>query len=97
MFEAGAHFGYSKTRRHPSTAPYIFETKNRVDIIDLEKTEEMLKKACEFAKTLGKENKVLLFVGVKPESRNATQESALSIDMPYIIERWRGATLNNFC
>lgn len=62
MFEAGAHFGYSKTRRHPSTAPYIFGTKNRVDIIDLEKTEEMLKKACEFAKTLGKENKVLLLL-----------------------------------
>lgn len=96
MFEAGAHFGYSKTRRHPSTAQYVFGTKNRVDIIDLEKTEVMLKTACEFVKTLGKENKVILFVGVKPESRNATQEGALSIDMPYVTERWIGGTITNF-
>lgn len=96
MFEAGAHFGYSKTRRHPSTAPFIFGTKNRVDIIDLEKTEEMLKKACEFVKTLGKENKIILFVGAKPESRNATQEGAFSIDMPYVTERWIGGTITNF-
>ena len=45
MIDAGVHFGYSKTRRHPSTKPYIFDTKNGVDIIDLTKSEELLKKA----------------------------------------------------
>ena len=63
MFTAGAHFGYSKTRRHPSVAPYIFGVKNQVEIIDLEKTEELLEKALAFIVTMAKEGKQVLFVG----------------------------------
>ncbi len=96
MFDAGAHYGYSKTRRHPSVAKYIFATKNKTDIIDLEKTAVMLGDAAEFIKTLGARNKTVLFVGTKPEAREAVKNAAESLNMPYVIERWIGGTLSNF-
>lgn len=96
MFTAGAHFGYSKTRRHPSTAAYIFATKNKNDIIDLEKTEALLMKAEAFVKELAASGKNLLFVGVKPEAKKAVYEGALHVDMPYVIERWVGGAITNF-
>ncbi len=96
MFQAGAHYGYSKTRRHPSLSSYIYATKNRTDIIDLEKTNVMLNEASEFIKSLGARNKVVLFVGTKPEAREAIKNAAESLNMPYVIERWIGGTLSNF-
>lgn len=96
MFKAGAHFGYSKTRRHPTSSPYILGTKNRVDIIDLEKTTTLLEKAEEFAKTLGAAGKTLLFVGVKPEAKRAVESVAQSLNQPYVIERWVGGIITNF-
>lgn len=96
MFEAGAHYGYSKTRRHPSVSSYIFATKNRTDIIDLEKTGVMLHEAKEFIKSLGARNKVVLFAGTKPEAKDAVKKAAESINMPYVTERWIGGTLSNF-
>ncbi|MCX6755418.1 MAG: 30S ribosomal protein S2 [Candidatus Nomurabacteria bacterium] len=96
MFEAGAHYGYSKTRRHPSVSSAIFMTKAKTDIIDLEKTETMLKEACDFIKDLGSKNKVVLFVGTKPEAREAIKSVAESINMPYVIERWIGGSISNF-
>lgn len=96
MFKAGAHFGYSKTRRHPSVASHIFTTKNKVDFIDLEKTDAQLATALEFVAELAKTGKKILFVGVKPESKKVVQEAAASLDMPYVIERWVGGTLTNF-
>ena len=96
MFKAGAHFGFSRTRRHPSVAPYIFGVKNKVEIFDLEKTSELLEKAKAFAATLGKEGKTILFVGGKSEARNAVKNGALSINMPYVDGRWIGGTLTNF-
>lgn len=96
MFQSGAHYGYSKTRRHPSLSSYIFATKNKIDIIDLEKTNVMLNDASEFIKTLGARNKVVLFVGTKPEAREAVKNAAESLNMPYVIERWIGGTLSNF-
>ena len=62
MFRVGAHYGYSKTRRHPSLSKYIYATKNKSDIIDLEKTSMLLDKACEFVKKLGAQGKVIIFV-----------------------------------
>lgn len=96
MFSAGAHFGYQRGRRHPSVKPYIFGSKNRTDIIDLEKSSVMLDKAKAFVKELGVKGKTLLFVGTKPESRSIVKKVALSIDMPYVSERWIGGTLTNF-
>ena len=96
MFQAGAHYGYSKTRRHPSVSKYIYTTKNKGDIINLEKTSEMLDAAAEFIKNLGAQNKVILFVGTKPEAKVVEKAAAESINMPFVAERWIGGTLSNF-
>ena len=96
MFKAGAHFGFSKTRRHPTIAPYIFGVKNKVEIFDLEKTEVLLEKAKAFVSSLAKEGKTILFVGGKSEARNAVKSGALSLNMPYVDGRWIGGTLTNF-
>jgi len=96
MFTAGAHFGYSKTRRHPSTAQYIFSTKNKNDIVDLEKTEALLEKAKAYVKELAASGKQLLFVGVKPEAKKAVYDGALATEMPYVTERWVGGAITNF-
>jgi small subunit ribosomal protein S2 len=96
MFKAGAHFGFSKTRRHPTVTPYIFGVKNKVEIFDLEKTGILLEKAKAFVESLAKEGKSILFVGGKSEARNAVKSGALSINMPYVDGRWIGGTLTNF-
>lgn len=96
MFEAGVQFGYSKSRRHPSTVPYIHGTKTRGDIIDLEKTSVLLEEAKDFMKGLAASGKMVLFVGTKAESRNAMRNAADRLGMPYIDSRWIGGTLTNF-
>jgi ribosomal protein S2 len=96
LIAAGAHFGYSKTRRHPSTKEYIFATKNNVDIIDISRTERQLDAALAFVKTLGEEKKTILFVSGKPESKKIMEVAARSLNMPYVENRWIGGTLTNF-
>ncbi len=96
MFEVGAHYGYSKSRRHPSVSSYIYATKNNGDIIDLEKTSVLLEDAILFIKNLGAQNKTILFVGTKPEAREVIKNAALSLNMPYVNIRWIGGTLSNF-
>ena len=96
MFSVGAHYGYGKTRRHPSVSSYIYTTKNKGDIIDLEKTSILLDSAREFVKSLGSRNKVILFVGTKPEAKEIIKNTAEALNMPYVNERWIGGTLSNF-
>src|SRR3989344_1490398 len=96
MFKAGAHYGYGKSRRHPSLSSYIYATKNKTDIIDLEKTSALLSKAEEFIKGLGAGAKTVLFVGTKPEAKEAVKSTAMSLNMPFVTERWIGGTLSNF-
>ncbi len=96
MFRAGVHYGYMKSRRHPSVSSFIYATKNKSDIINLEKTGTMLGDASEFAKTLGSRGKMLLFVGTKPEAKSQIKDAALSLGMPYVSERWIGGTLTNY-
>lgn len=96
MFKVGAHYGYSKTRRHPSVSKYVYTTKNRTDILDLEKTVAMLDNATEFVKSLAATGKIILFVGTKPEAKDTVKNVAESLNMPYVSERWIGGTLSNF-
>ncbi len=96
MFKDGAHYGYSKSRRHPSTTPYIFATKNGVDIINIEKSYELLEKVLETVTKLAASGKTILFVGTKAEARQQMIEAALSLNMPYVSERWVGGSLTNF-
>ncbi|MEX0910142.1 MAG: 30S ribosomal protein S2 [Candidatus Paceibacterota bacterium] len=95
MFEAGIHFGYSKSRRHASVKDFIFGYKNKVAILDLEKSSKALEKALEFVTNLGAEGKQILFVGNKHEAREIVKKAALALDMPYVTERWIGGTLTN--
>ena len=96
MFKAGAHFGYQKSRRNASTTSFIFGVKNKVEIIDLEKTETQLNKAKEFISELAKAGKQILFVGGKSETRLALKLGAESLDMPFVDGRWIGGTITNF-
>ncbi len=96
MFAVGAHFGYHRSRRHPSVMKYIFGRKNNVEIINLEKTEEKLELAKEFVRKIASENKQILFVGGKKEAQSIIEGAALKIDQPYVAGRWIGGTLSNF-
>ena len=94
--KAGLQYGYSRTRRHPSVKPFIEGNYNGVDFINLAKTEEQLKNAITFLTSVHNAGKVILFVGVKPEIRQIVKEVALSLNAPYIAERFIGGTLTNF-
>jgi small subunit ribosomal protein S2 len=96
LFEAGAHFGYGRARRHPTAAPFLFGTKDRTDIFDLELTEKRLAKACEYAASVAASGKQLLFVGGKHEALSTVKEVAERIGVPYVAGRWIGGTLTNF-
>lgn len=96
LFKVGAHFGYSKTRRHSSAKKFIFGTKNKVDIIDLEKTYVMLEDAKKVMRDLKAGGKTILFVGTKPEAREIIRSTASSLGMPYVADRWVGGLITNF-
>ncbi|OHA84184.1 MAG: 30S ribosomal protein S2 [Candidatus Yonathbacteria bacterium RIFOXYC1_FULL_52_10] len=96
MFEAGAHFGLSRSRRHPTAKNFVFGAKNGIEIIDLEKTKAQLEEAKEVIRTLSRTGKKVLFVGTKNEGRGAVIDTASSIEMPYVVNRWLGGTLSNF-
>jgi len=96
LFAAGAHFGYRRSKRHPTAASYIFGVKNSVEIFDLEKTRAALQKAGAFMKTLATSGKAALFVGGKNEAREAVKNGALKLGLPYVAGRWVGGTLTNF-
>ncbi|HEX9608813.1 MAG TPA: 30S ribosomal protein S2 [Candidatus Paceibacterota bacterium] len=96
LFSVGAHFGYTRTRRHPSIAPFIFGIKNRVELFDLEQTSELLERAKQFVYELGQHKKVILFVSGKHELRTIVKNAAESIGMPYVAGRWIGGTFTNF-
>ena len=96
MFKAGAHFGYSKSRRHPTVSSYIFGIKNRAEIFDLTKTADLLQNVLNFVASLAKDGRQILFVGGKNEARDLIKKAAVSIDMPYVAGRWIGGTFTNF-
>lgn len=96
LYKNGAHFGFSKSRRHPSANAYLYTSKNRNDIFDLEKTNESLDVALEFVKGLAEKKETILLVGGKNEARNIVRETAEAMDMPYVASRWIGGTLTNF-
>ncbi len=96
LFKVGAHYGFSRSRRHPSVKSFIFGFKNRGTIIDLGKASESLKTAGEFLHKLGSENKMVLMVGSKAEARAAVESLGERLALPYVINRWIGGTLTNY-
>jgi len=96
MFSVGAHYGYSKSRRHPSTGRYIFGLKNKVEIFDLEKTSLALEEALLFVKELASKNGIILFVSGKKEASKILRSVAENLSLPVVAGRWIGGTLTNF-
>lgn len=96
LFTAGAHVGYSRSRRNPSMVPFVYAQRKRYDIINLEITLQQIAKAAEVIAEIGKEKKPLLIVGSKPEIRMITEKYANLSSIPYVHNRWLGGTLTNF-
>jgi small subunit ribosomal protein S2 len=96
MFKAGAHFGFSKSRRHPSVAPYLFGSKQGFDIFDLEKTSALLEDAVAYVKQAGAEGKRVLFVGTKEEVADLVRTEAKRAGVSFAVNRWVGGTITNF-
>ena len=96
MLKSGVHFGHQKSKRHPNMESYIFTTRNNVNIIDLEQTEELLGKAMEAAKQLAAAGKTILFVGTKNQASAIVKKYAEECGMPFVENRWLGGTLTNF-
>ncbi len=96
LFSIGAHFGYRRSKRHPTSAQFIFGAKNGVEIFDLEKTKTALQAAEDFVRNLSKDGKQLLFVGGKSEAKETVKNGALKIGMPVVFGRWIGGTFTNF-
>lgn len=96
LFEAGTHMGYSRARRHPSAVSFLFGTKERSDIFDLEETQKRLDSAREFVQALSGSGRQILFVGGKHEASAIVEEVAKKIGVPYVAGRWIGGTLTNF-
>ena len=96
MLEAGVHFGHQTRFWNPKMAPFIFGDRNKIHIINLEKTVPLFNDALNFAGSLaGKKGKVL-FVGTKRAAQGIMSEEASRCDMPYVNHRWLGGMLTNF-
>jgi small subunit ribosomal protein S2 len=96
LFSVGAHFGFKKSRRHPSVAQYLYGTKEGNDIFDLEKTADLLTNASEVLREAGQNGKTVLFVGTKAEAISLVLAAAEKVAMPYVVNRWIGGMLTNF-
>ena len=96
LLDATCHFGHLKRKWNPAMAPYIFMERNGIHIIDLYKTGAKLEEAANALKNIAKSGKRILFVATKKQAKDVTRERAMSVNMPYVIERWPGGMLTNF-
>src|SRR5438552_2394985 len=96
MLEAGVHFGHQTRYWNPKMAPYIFGHRNKIHIINLERTLAMYQEALRFARQLAANRGTLLFVGTKRQARDILREEAQRCAMPYVDHRWLGGMLTNF-
>lgn len=96
MLESGLHFGHKRSRRYPKMEPFIFTTKNDINIIDLRKSMDYLTRALEYTQRLGEQGATLLFVGTKKQAMPLVEKYATACNQPYVTTRWVGGTLTNF-
>ena len=96
MLEAGVHFGHQTRYWNPRMAPYIFGHRNRIHIINLEKTALMFGDALAYVRKLASNKGTILFVGTKRQAREIVAEEAARAGMPYVDHRWLGGMLTNF-
>lgn len=96
LIEAGVHFGHMTSKWNPAMRPFIFTEKNGIHIIDLLKTQKLLERAQEFAKSIARRGEQIMFVGTKKQAKDILRRYALEANMPFMVERWLGGTLTNF-
>lgn len=96
MLEAGVHFGHQTRFWSPKMAPYIFGARNKIHIVNLEKTLAKYNEAMAFAKKLASNRGTILFVGTKRQAREIIAEEAARAGAPYVDQRWLGGMLTNF-
>lgn len=96
LLDAGAHFGHLARKWNPKMAPYIFDQKNGIHIIDLHKSIVKIDEAAEVMKELARSGRKILFVATKKQAKDIVAEKAESVNMPYVTERWPGGMLTNF-
>ncbi len=96
LLEAGVHFGHQTRRWDPRMAEYIFQARNGIHIIDLQKTSKKLDEAYAFLKEQAEEGKTVLFVGTKKQAQDCMKEAAEKCGMYYVNQRWLGGMLTNF-
>ena len=96
MLEAGVHFGHQTRFWNPKMAPYIFGHRNKIHIVNLEKTLVMYQDAMKYMTQLAANRGTVLFVGTKRQAREIVAQEAKRAGMPYVDERWLGGMLTNF-
>ncbi len=96
MLEAGVHFGHQTRFWNPKMAPFIFGHRNKIHIINLEKTLPKFEEAAKYVRQLASNGGTILFVGTKRQSRELVAEEARRCGMPYVEQRWLGGMLTNF-
>lgn len=96
MLEAGVHFGHQTRYWHPKMAPYIFGDRNKIHIINLERTVPLYEEALNFIGSLAAKKKNILFVGTKRPAQQVIEEEAKRCGMPYVNQRWLGGMLTNY-
>jgi len=96
MLEAGVHFGHQTRYWNPKMSPFIFGARNKIHIINLEKSLPMYQEALKFVRTLTSNKGTVLFVGTKRQARDIVKEEAQRAGAPYVDYRWLGGMLTNF-
>ncbi len=96
MLEAGVHFGHQTRYWNPKMADYIFGQRNKIHIVNLEKTMQMYQDAMKYVRQLAANRGTILFVGTKRQAREIVAEEAQRAGMPYVDHRWLGGMLTNF-
>ncbi|WP_129021621.1 MULTISPECIES: 30S ribosomal protein S2 [Edaphocola] len=96
LLEAGVHFGHQRKKWNPKMLPYIFNEKNGIHIIDLNRTIEGLQESAAALKQIAKSGKKIMFVATKKQAKEIVSEAAAKVNMPFVTERWLGGMLTNF-
>ena len=96
LLDAGVHFGHLARKWNPKMAPYIFDQKNGIHIIDLHKSIVKIDEAANVMKQLARSGRKILFVATKKQAKEIVAEKAAAVNMPYVTERWPGGMLTNF-
>ncbi|MEO8509436.1 MAG: 30S ribosomal protein S2 [Betaproteobacteria bacterium] len=96
MLEAGVHFGHQTRYWNPKMADYIFGQRNKIHIVNLEKTMQMYQDAMKYVRQLASNRGTILFVGTKRQAREIVSEEAQRAGMPFVDHRWLGGMLTNF-